>query len=254
LPTGFTIAALFRSRPRATLTPPGNGFICGNNQPVSTLPADFRGWALEQQQDEADTDYSVRLRYGTGPLSSSASLLLATSAMKFHRTMLVHVFFGVISTRDEGDPQVIMAVNGNIIPPFPVSIAGYVPADATNPFRIGSGPIGAPPDPFFPAPADIAGFAFLDSAPQSPGSDAAIEVCRDRAAAHFNQVQRAQDMVSEGFPELTDVYSVRRRLRQPAASWPAVVGSTSLARQGSASLRTDASEPHFLDNRWQIAL
>lgn len=261
LPAGFMASVLFRfGDPAQTVRPGGaslDSAICGNWQPTDVNLG--RGWLLRWVGDDP-TDASMQFQYGDGALAVTSfvgGLDPAQFFMLSNNTMLVNVFFGILSSA-VANPQIYVFANGNLIAdPFNIG-TGYSPADAANSFRIGAADIneGAPAQ-LGGASMGVAGFSYFDGLPNNAASLAPLAAMVGIVTDQWNLVQEAEDMAPA--PLVTDLYSVKQKLQVPAAAWaPAgdpALGNTSLQRTGAgAALVTSASKPRFFHQPWVVAV
>ncbi len=262
LPAGFMAAALFRvAQPNG----PGDDsqdetsgdiqrVVCSNLQQTGVNTT--RGWAISVA-NPAGGDVSagasvVRLTFVYGGVAEAIVVVeheMPVGFMLSLNTLLVQVFFGVESTAGN---QLFIAVNGNLINPAGTVIAGYSPPDAASFFRIGQGILdfGAGPETLVAHSVALSGFSYFDGVPSDPASDQPVQDVVNFVTAYWNQVQEAEDMVPDAGGDITDLFSVRRRLVTPIPSWQNFIGNTDLDRVGAAALSTLNGDPRFSDDYW----
>lgn len=233
---GFMASILLRDiNPMGEADGDDFAIYCGNYTEEDD-PA-MRGWAMSAERTNLD-DWNFAFNYaGAAGAASVACAAQITGAAFAQRTVLITVVFGVIAGKAL---NAVLWVNGSPISGASTNVAaGFVPANAGDPFRIGFGElagVGWPANH-----AGIAGFAFSNTKPPNVASMSAI--CQ----AQWASVLEAQDMTNIGVPQFTDVFSVRRGLPdcdpglQP--TWEATNGGAILTRQGAASLSVEAGMP-----------
>ncbi len=259
LPAGFMASVLFRFGDPTQAVRPGpvtlDSAICGNWQPTGINLG--RGWLLRWIGDDLG-NASMQFQYGNGALAVTSfvgGLDPLPIFMLSQNTMLVNVFFGILSSA-VANPQLYVFANGNLIAdPFNIT-TGYSPPDAVNLFRIGAADIneGAPAQ-LGGGSMGVAGFSYFDGLPNNAASLAPLAAMTGIVTAQWSLVQEAEDMALA--PLVTDLYSVKQKLQTPGASWPPagdpVLGNTVLQRTGpGAGLVTGASKPRFFHQPWVI--
>jgi hypothetical protein len=225
-------------------------FLCGNLQAVAGN--NTKGWGLRWVAG-AQPAGQLELVYGDSALAQQSFVARPlTPTQMAQRTMLVHVF--VLRDPSLSAPNnvvIVLYVNGALVAQSvgvsaPVAQAlSFTPADGTGTFRIGGSTInGSAVD----APGiGVCGFGYCSSV---QGSTLAAKLAAVQAMVDATTAQSLATGDISDDALVTNLFSVRRALPNPAASWVASKGPVNLPRVGSSALAVEAGEPLFGDVPW----